>query len=104
MNIEYWDVALKVGAYFVGIVTMLVGMRYSIQGLKKDHEATAEKLKSNHTQTTETIGKIEAKVDDIGITLVNIQTRAARHDQRAQDIQNTLKDVSDRVTYLERAH
>lgn len=82
--------ASKVAAYIGAILAVPVALKYAIADIRKDHARSAEQ-----------ITVIGEKVDTIHDTLATMQVNAARHDQRAADIQERVKSIDNRVTFLE---
>lgn len=86
--------AMELGAKLIGYVALIIsipiGLKYALADLRRDHK-----------HATEQIGIIGEKVDVIQSTLSEMQINAARHDQRAADIQDRVKSIEGRVTYLE---
>ena len=82
--------ASKVAAYIGAILAVPIALKYAIADIRKDHARSAEQ-----------ITVIGEKVDTIHDTLATMQVNAARHDQRAADIQERVKSIDGRVTFLE---
>ena len=85
------DVVYKVGTWLFSLAVVLVGVRYAVDGLKKDYKRVGDQMQV-----------IGGKVDEIQKTLGTIKENAARHDQRAQDIQIQVRSIDARLLYLER--
>ena len=94
---ESIEVAIKIGVYIVGLIVFVVGLKYTIQNLRNDHDRVSAQMVTIENKMV----TIENKVDGVAVTLGEIKTNAARHDARAEAIQNAVGLISERVTWLE---
>ena len=91
----------QIGTYILAIVSIPIGLKFAIRGLRQDHAVFVQQTQKDHATTCKQIGALGEKVDTIQETLSEIKVNAARHDQRAADIQERVKSIDSRVTFLE---
>ena len=91
----------QIGAYVLAVAAVPFALKYAMADLRKDHLSLVEQAQKDHATTSHEIGILGKKVDTIQETLSEIKVNAARHDQRAADIQERVKSIDGRVTFLE---
>ena len=90
-EIEVGRLLLGGGYYVLTIAGVITISFYAVRSFRSDIDRVI-------TQTDKNGSKLDAVQSTLGV----MQAAAARHDQRASDIQERVLSIDSRVTYLER--